>query len=99
MNQRSEATTEPSGDHGTARGSERGPAVLASATSAGPRSQHQQGLDAGVADATAALPNRLSVKGDMGRFQQSDAWCKGYDHGYRWKAYGPGRFVNEDTDG
>ncbi len=54
--------------------------------------QEREGAVAGIADAEANLPNRLGIKGDPTRHQQSDAWCKGYDSGYLWKKYGPGRF-------
>lgn len=57
------------------------------------RQEHTEGMQAGIDDAAAGRPNRLGVKGDTTRFVESDAWCKGYDYGYRWKSSGPGRFV------
>lgn len=52
----------------------------------------RDGMQAGVSDAAAGQPNRLGVKDDLTRFTESDAWCRGYDAGFAWKAYGPGRF-------
>jgi hypothetical protein len=56
--------------------------------------EHRDGMAAGAADAAAGVPNRLGVKDDLTRFTESDAWCRGYDNGFRWKAYGPGRFCD-----
>jgi hypothetical protein len=57
--------------------------------------ERRRGMAAGANDAAVGLPNRLGIKGDLTRFSESDAWCRGYDAGYAWQAYGPGRFVIE----